>query len=93
MALPEGWTLERVREEAQAEDAELVAIDRPVFLMAEGAGDRECIDPVVILHVGGLYLVLPRGKNDDWLMGSDDDGGAVLCWAYYGSLGDALRAL
>ncbi|MEY2474214.1 MAG: hypothetical protein QOK28_3543, partial [Actinomycetota bacterium] len=37
------------------------------------ANDKdEPIDAAVILFVGGLYLVLPVGEDDDWLMGEAD---------------------
>ncbi len=91
MSLPDGWTIERVREHAQANGLELISLDREVFIRA--SGDDEQVAPSVILHVGGLYLVLAEGDTDDWMMGDADDNGTIRCWAYYGALGDALRAV
>ena len=92
VTLPEGWTLGRVREHAQAECAELIASDRTVPVTQDGK-DYEPVDPSVILYVGGLYLVLARDEDDDWMMGAAEDDDTIVCWNYYGPLADALRAL
>ena len=95
MTLPEGWTLERLRQVAQATEAEVIPPDRAVLLEVRTGDqtDYESVSPSVIVHVGGLYLVLPNDEEDDWLMGQADDDGTIICWAYYGSLEEALQAL
>lgn len=95
MSLPEGWTFDRIRQLSQATEVALVASETTVFLDTRD-GDRRDYERVrarVILHVGGLYLVLPEDEEDDWLMGQADDDGTIVCWAYYGPLEEALQAL
>ena len=95
--LPEGWTLDRVREvEPSAElldpaDHFVVADERPA------ADGYEVLDPSVILSFSGLCLCLVRaaGSAGGWWMGHlDADDGSIACWGDYGpDLEDAIRAL
>ncbi|GIH48734.1 hypothetical protein [Microbispora rosea] len=90
--LPEGWTLARVAEVAVTDSAELLPLDRPVFIDAR-PGDKEEVPVSLIIQVGGLCLARDA-RDGEYLMGQIDDSGAVSCWASYGDdLAEALRAL
>jgi len=93
MDLPRGWTLDRVREVAQAtEQPRLVPPDSAEVVVETTAGP-EPVAASTILFVGGYHLVLPEGEDDDWLMGLAGADGRIVCWASYGTLENALRSL
>ena len=87
--------MERVQQVAQSGEAEFVPPERSVFLeiRTDDRTDYEEVEASLILKVGGLFLVLPRDEEDDWLMGQADGAGTIICWAYYGPLEEALQAL
>ncbi|MFF1906934.1 hypothetical protein [Kitasatospora sp. NPDC058218] len=92
-ALPEGWTLERVRALSGDETAALLPLQRLVVLELAGQADYEALPPEVIIDFQGLCLVRAEG-DDDWYMGQVDSDGSVICWSSYGSdLGDAILGL
>ncbi len=91
-SLPEGWTLERVREVGQLRD-EVRLLDPGTSVTVETSDGPEFVDADLMIDCGGLVLVLDP-VDGDWLMGEVDDAGVVRCWAGYGSdLGEALRSL
>jgi hypothetical protein len=90
-ALPDGWTLERVRVLSGDETAALLSLQ--VVVELAGQSDYEELPPEVIIGFQGLCLVRAKG-DDDWYMGQVDPDGSVICWSSYGSdLGEAIRSL
>jgi hypothetical protein len=92
--LPEGWTLDRVRDVAQSPGAELWPATVPVVVETYPPGnnvdaEREAIVPDVIIRFEDLALVRPVGE-DDWYMGQFD-GDQLVCWGSYGP--DLERAI
>ena len=96
-ALPDGWTLDRVRSmEPRAELLDpsahyVVADQRPTVT------ELEVLSPSVILSFAGLCLSLVPGDDGTswWWMGQlDKSDGSIVCWSRYSDdLGDAIRAL
>jgi hypothetical protein len=89
--LPDGWTLRRVREQANG-PAELLSLGTLVTMDIHN-GEPQHIRPTSIISFSGLCLV--RDQADGvWCMGQVDDEGVIRCWAGYGEdLGDAIRGL
>ncbi|MGF1432467.1 hypothetical protein [Kitasatospora sp. LaBMicrA B282] len=91
-ALPEGWTIERVRAESGDTDACLLSGER--FVVIEDHRRAEYVElPVeVVLSFSGLCLALAEGE---WFMGDlDTTDGSLVCWASYGpDLGKAIEGL
>lgn len=92
--LPEGWTLERLREVGQSPTVQLLPSSTPVFFFQDPPGSPEpvthALEPEVIIDF--RYRVLVRAVRDpEWYMGEFNDEGAVMCWGAYGS--DLLRAI
>jgi hypothetical protein len=95
--LPDGWTLERLREVSQDPSADLWPTDTVVLTESNpnGASEpiREALVPDVIIRFAYLTLVRPVGEND-WYMGQVNERGEVVCWGSYGpDLEAAVRAL
>ena len=96
-SLPEGWTLQRVREVAQDPQArfETAAVRVVIETFPHGHTVDVELDPVeasVILCFHDLALVRPV-DDDDWYMGQRV-GEEIRCWASYGpDLEAAIRAL
>ncbi|MBV1849068.1 hypothetical protein [Catellatospora tritici] len=89
--LPDGWSLERIRQVSGAEDAVALSTDRPVSYREPGSDDVP-LQPDLALGFDGLCLV--RVDGDGWYMGSVLADGSVVCWARYGDdLYEALRGL
>ncbi|MFD8756875.1 hypothetical protein ACFV0O_38740 [Kitasatospora sp. NPDC059577] len=92
-ALPDGWTLERIRAVSGDETAALLSLQRLVVVELAGQADYEVLPSEVIIDFQGLCLVRAKG-DDDWYMGEIDSDGSVICWSSYGSdLGEAIRSL
>jgi hypothetical protein len=88
--LPDGWTLDRVREVAQG-DAELLSLDTVVLL--DDRSDYVALAPSAIISFTGLCLVL-NGDDGLWYMGQLDDDGTIVCWsAYSADLEEAILSL
>ncbi|AOR31845.1 hypothetical protein BFF78_13005 [Streptomyces fodineus] len=90
-ALPDGWTVDRLR--AHSGDTRAVALcpDRLVYVEDGSGGDPEPLHPSYVLAFGELCLV---DHDGEWYMGSLRDDGSVACWASYGSdLAEAIRSL
>lgn len=95
--LPEGWTLDQVREidpsavMLDPADHFVVADERPA------ADGYEVLSPSVILSFSGLCLCFVRaqGSAGGWWMGQlDSHDGSIACWADYGpDLKNAIGAL
>lgn len=86
--LPDGWTVDRVREVAQG-DAELLALDTVVLL--DDRMGYVALVPSTIISFTGLCLVL-NADDGLWYMGQLDDGGTIVCWSAYGDdLEEATR--
>ena len=88
--LPDGWTIDRVREVVQGE-AELLANDTVVML--DDRTDYVALIPLAVISFVGLCLVLDA--NDGyWYMGQLDEDGTIVCWSAYGKdLEEAIKAL
>jgi len=90
--LPEGWTLERVREVGQLRD-EPRLLDRSTKVTLDTPTGLREVEPSIVLECGGLVLVLDASEGD-WLMGQQSEDGSIVCWGSYGDdLESALRGL
>ncbi|MGW1167217.1 hypothetical protein [Streptomyces sp. NPDC002550] len=90
-ALPDGWTVDRLR--AHSGDARAVALspDRHVHAEDGSGGPHQPLRPSYVLAFGELCLV---DHDGEWYMGTLHDDGSVGCWASYGSdLAEAIRNL
>ena len=89
--LPEGWTLQRIRD-LGVRDVELLSIEgRDVF--EDRVTDYVQLDPTVIVDCGGLCLVQDQ-SDGMWHMGQAENDGTIVCWGAYGEdLADAIAAL
>ncbi|GHF60466.1 hypothetical protein GCM10010218_47380 [Streptomyces mashuensis] len=92
--LPDGWTIERVREVSG--DGSAVPVPVPVgarLVVADepGGDDYVLLRPDVILAFHGLCLVRHEGE---WYMGHFEDDGSVICWSCYDTdFSEAVRGL
>lgn len=96
-ALPEGWTLARVRSmEPKVELLDpsahyVVADERPAKT------DYDVLKPTVILSFSGLCLCQvaePDGTSLWWMGQLDESDGSIACWSPYSDdLGEAIAAL
>ena len=94
--LPDGWTIERVREVAQASVAEVLEPPPAAWYevrQPDGATQTQPIEAETVLSVGGYFLVQERGELEAWNIASRDEDGRIVCWATYDDLGAALRGL
>ena len=90
--MPDGWTLERVKEVGQLRDLPRLLDRRTKVTFDAPSGPTE-IQPVTIIDVDGLVLVLDEARGE-WLMGQQCADGSIVCWGSYGDdLGDAIRGL
>ncbi|MEV6017788.1 MULTISPECIES: hypothetical protein [unclassified Streptomyces] len=89
--LPQGWTLQRIRDVSGDKEAAALDPDRPVKWVRAGE-THEMSRPEIVLGFHDLCLVKPV-DDDDWYMGSLYDDGSVICWAACNNLYDALRGL
>lgn len=99
--LPDGWTIERVREVAQG-PAELVAdtgiraiVDHFVC-SDEGKlvrGGTVNLTPTCVVDFSGLFLV-QDADDREWYMGQANDESVIHCWASYGNdFEEAIKGL
>jgi hypothetical protein len=89
--LPEGWTLQRIRDLGVREVRLLDPEGR--YVVEDCIDDYVQLDPTVIIDCGGLCLVHDR-DDGHWHMGQEDDDGTIVCWGGYGTdLGDAIAGL
>ncbi|MFD8599218.1 hypothetical protein ACFV1L_29855 [Kitasatospora sp. NPDC059646] len=89
--LPDGWTIERVRDASGVAEADLLPLERLVVIEQPGAADYDVLRPDLILAFHDLCLAR---VGDEWLMGHLDQDGSVICWASYGpDLAGAIRGL
>ncbi|MFI6121332.1 hypothetical protein ACIBCU_15995 [Streptomyces sp. NPDC051064] len=89
--LPQGWTLEQIRDVSGDHEAVVLDPNRTVKWTAV-AGADEPMQPEIVLGFHNLCLVKPV-HDDDWYMGSLYDDGSIDCWSAYGDLHEALRGL
>jgi len=89
--LPEGWTLQRVREVSGDQEAVVLDTDRAVTYSG-WHGAEHVLRPEFILGFGDLCVVRAV-DDDDWHMGTLNGDGTVLCWSTYDDFGNALRGL
>ncbi len=88
--LPDGWSLERIREMGVRE---VRLLSNKCYVVEDRVDDLVELDPACIIDCGGLQLLLDRADGE-WHMGSMDDDGAIWCWGSYGAdLAEAIRAL
>jgi hypothetical protein len=91
--LPDGWTLERVRELSGDSEATLISTDRLVVVEHPVRHDRERLVAETVISFHGLCLVRAE-DDDDWYMGQLEPDGSLTCWASYGAdLAEAIGAL
>ncbi|MEV8529781.1 hypothetical protein AB0451_37715 [Streptomyces sp. NPDC052000] len=90
--LPEGWTLQQVRDVSGDERAEVLSPDRSVVYCGVVSAADEALYPTLVLGFGVLCIVKVANDND-WYMGSLNDDGSVICWSIYDDLHEALRGL
>ncbi|MGW2820900.1 hypothetical protein ACWC24_07815 [Streptomyces sp. NPDC001443] len=90
--LPQGWTLQRIRDVSGDREAVALDPDRPVKWVGVGQ-EHEMPRPEIVLGFHSLCLVMPV-DDDGWYMGSLHEDGSVVCWTSYGAnLYEALRGL
>jgi hypothetical protein len=96
-ALPDGWTLERLREVSQSPVVEVLPNTVPVFLETFPHGNntdlvRTPLEPELIISF--RYMILLRVVGEpEWYMG-EQHGDEVIAWGSYGpDLGGAIRAM
>ena len=78
--LPDGWTMDRVRETAMG-DAELLSSTTAARL--DDLTGSSPLSPTTIVSFSGLCLV--RDADDGiWYMGQPDADGTIVCWSGYG---------
>ncbi|MFF0715894.1 hypothetical protein ACWEVM_09510 [Streptomyces bauhiniae] len=87
--LPEGWTLQRIRDVSGDQEAVVLGTDRVVRLVL---GTLRTLRPELVLGFHSLCIVKPL-YDADWYMGSLHADGSVDCWTAYGDLHEALRGL
>jgi hypothetical protein len=96
-ALPDGWTLVRVR--AMEPSAELLDPSAHYVVADQSpmTTELEVLSPSVIVCFSGLCLCLVPDDDGSswWWMGQlDPADGSITCWSPYSDdLGDAIRAL
>ncbi|WP_410537997.1 hypothetical protein [Streptomyces sp. KL2] len=89
--LPEGWTLQRIRDVSGGREAVALHTARSVtWRGSAGAGADEEVRPGIVLGFHGLCLVGPV-DDEDWYTGCLNDDGSVDCRSVYGDLFEALR--
>ncbi|MGW5031330.1 hypothetical protein ACWEQW_08615 [Streptomyces nigra] len=89
--LPQGWSLQAIRDVSGDREAVALDPDRSAQWVAF-AGAQEMLCPEIILGFHSLCLVKPV-DDDAWYMGSLYDDGSIDCWAAYDDLYEALRGL
>lgn len=90
-ALPDGWTIDRLRAHSGDTRAVPLSPDRPVHVEDVSGDGPAPLRPSFVLAFGGLCLV---DHDGEWYMGSLGDDGSVDCWGSYGSdLAEAIRNL
>ncbi len=89
--LPEGWTLERIKDMGIAAPA---IVTRPVNVLEDLADGLVELDPMVILDLGGGYCLALIDDSDGWHMGQWTAADTIVCWGSYGpDLEYAINAL
>ncbi|MCP3878163.1 MAG: hypothetical protein GY701_07195 [Sulfitobacter sp.] len=78
--LPEGWTLERIKDMGIPAPA---IVTRPVTVLSDRVDGPVELAAVVILDLGGYCLVL-TDDSDGWHMGQWTDADMIACWGSYG---------
>ncbi|WP_067545033.1 hypothetical protein [Nocardia crassostreae] len=96
--LPDGWTLEEIRQRADDNAVELLDPSTPVFLDASHPNQGAPLAVDLIIGFSSLCLarsVDHRNHYGDWFMGPrPGTGESILCWASYGAdLGAAIDGL
>ncbi|MEV6137167.1 hypothetical protein AB0L63_14120 [Nocardia sp. NPDC051990] len=93
-ALPDGWTINEVRQRAQDNTVELLDPSTRVFLRF--AESDQAVFLEVDLIIGFTGLCLARCIEDgEWYMGDRGRSGEpIFCWSSYGAdLGTAIDSL
>jgi hypothetical protein len=99
--LPDGWTIERVREVAQG-SAELVADTGTRAVVDHFVGSDEGklvrsgtvnLTPACVVDFSGLFLV-QDADDGEWYMGQANDENVIHCWGSYGNdFEEAIKGL
>ncbi|MET8878185.1 hypothetical protein [Nocardia sp. NPDC004604] len=92
--LPDGWTIDEVRQRAQDSTVELLDPSTPVFL--HPTEPDQAVSLEVDLIIGFTGLCLARCMEDgEWYMGHrGQPGDPIFCWSSYGAdLGTAIDGL
>jgi hypothetical protein len=93
--LPNGWTIERVRDVSRDRKANFLNEWPPIDLELhppQGGTTLKQVTPHAVLLVSGFYLAQEDQSEDDWMVGTLSNG-RVLCWGYAGTLAEALAGL
>lgn len=87
--LPEGWTLERIKDMGIPAPA---IVMREVTVSEDRVGGPVELAPMVVLDLGGDYCLALT--DDGWHMGQWHDANTIACWGSYGTdLEYAINAL
>lgn len=89
--LPQGWSLQQIRDVSGDREAVALDPDRSAKWVTF-ARAHEMPRPEIVLGFHSLCLV-KLVDDDDWYMGSLYDDGSIDCWAAYDDLYEALRGL
>ena len=87
------YSLEWIREYSSCKKAEFL---NPTTIEVYYRFDTETPEKIIpesIISFEGLCLVEAMGEEDNWLMGDIHDDGNLYCWAYYGTLPNAINSL
>ncbi|MFF7251568.1 hypothetical protein ACFZBU_47875 [Embleya sp. NPDC008237] len=90
--LPDGWTLQRIRDVSGDREAVVLDTERVVTYLGQPYAPDEVLQPEIVLGFHGLCVV-KAVDDDDWYMGSLNSDGTVDCWDAYDDLWNALRGL
>ncbi|MFF7249912.1 hypothetical protein ACFZBU_39180 [Embleya sp. NPDC008237] len=90
--LPDGWTLQRIRDVSGDREAVVLDTDRVVTYLGRPHGPDEVLQPEIVLGFHGLCVV-KAVDDDDWYMGGLNSDGTIECWEAYDDLRNALRGL
>ncbi|WP_159080599.1 hypothetical protein [Nocardia suismassiliense] len=92
--LPDGWTIQEVRQRAQDDTVEVLDPCTPVFHAPREPDQSAPLDVDVIIGFTGLCLA-HLVANGEWYMGHRvEPGEPIYCWSSYGAdLGAAIDGL
>ncbi|WP_371379029.1 hypothetical protein [Sporomusa aerivorans] len=86
---PEPTTIEWIRELSGCPNATFISSEETAVYFDDG----ERIEAQIIISFDGLCLVQESGTENNWIMGNIHNDDNIYCWAYYGTLPEAILAL